>query len=245
MKKIFYTLVLLVSFFPFASAQKFLEAVEAKDYAAVEQFIKDGEKVTKTNKEGQFALWIALWNKDTPMVALLLKNGAEATQKFKGKETKTSCLEIAAQEGLLEIAKLLVDAGADVDERGFRGHTPLRVACRNGHVELVKYFLSKGSEVDSRGEDGATPLEHAAGKGHLEIVTLLVESGADVNIQDREKDFPLGEAARHGFVDVVNYLLAKGADITLKNQDGHTAQELARLSGQAKIVAILKEKAKN
>ena len=217
--------------------------MEAKDYAAVEQYIKDGEKLTKTNKTGQFPLWVAVWNHDSKMVDLLLKNDADATQKFKGKESSSSCLEIAAQEGLLEISKLLVDAGADPDARGFVGHTPLRVAARNGHVDLVKYFISKGCEVDSRGNDKATALEHAAGKGHLDIVKILVENGADINIQDKDKDFPLGEASRAGFIDVVAYLLSKGADTTLKNNDGNNAEELARLAGQPKIVEMLKQKA--
>jgi uncharacterized protein len=242
MKKIFLLFILLPLFSLSLYSQSFLEAVEAKNYELVEQQIKAGEKVNKTNKTGQFALWLAVWNGDTKMVDLLLKNGADASQLFKGKEHKSSCISIAAQEGHLEIAKLLGDAGANLDERGFVGHTPLRIACRNGHLELVKYFISKGCDVDSKGDDLATPLEHAASKGHLDIVKVLVESGADVNIQDRERDFPLGEAAKGGFIDVVSYLISKGADMSLKNQDGNNAQELARLAGQPKIVELIKKK---
>ena len=226
MKTTFYILIMLLTFSPFLSAQKLLDAVEAKNYQEVEQLISSGEKVNKPDKEGQFALWKAVWNQDIKMVNLLLKNGADAKQQFNGEKAKIACLQIAAQEGLVEITKLLVDAGADVHLKGSGAHTPLRIASRNGHIELVKYFLSKGSEVDTRGDDGATPLEHAASKGHLEIVVLLVEAGADINIQDKEKDFPLGEAAKKGFIDVVNYLLSKGADTSLKNQDGDTAEDL-------------------
>lgn len=225
----------------FLTAQKLIDAVEAKDYKAVEEYIKGGEKVNKPNKKGHFPLWNAVWNQDTQMVKLLLNNGADPKQKFKGKESSIACLEIAAQEGLLEIARLLVNANADIHEMSFRGHTPLRIAARNGRIELVKYFLSKGAEVDTKGDDIATPLEHAASKGHFEIVKLLVENGANINHQDKEGDFPLGEAARGGYVDVVNYLLSKGADMSLKNVNGNTAEELARLAGQAKVEAILKE----
>ncbi len=116
------------------SAQKLIEAVEAQNYEQVEAYLKGGEKVNKPNKDGQFPLWNAVWNRDIKMVDLLLKNGADAKQQFKGKDSHSSCLEIAAQEGLVEISKLLVEAGADVHERGFRGHTPLRVAARNGRV---------------------------------------------------------------------------------------------------------------
>ena len=245
MKMTISILLFLLTASPFLSAQKLIEAVEAKNYEAVKQYIKEGEKINEPTKDGQFALWAAVWNHDKMMVELLLKNGADAKQKFKGKDADIACLEISAQEGLLDITQLLVNAGADIHERSVHGHTPLRIAARNGRVELVKYLLSKGGEVDTRGDDGATPLEHAASKGHLEIVMLLVEKGADVNVQDKEGDFPLGEAAGSGFIDVVNYLLSKGADTSLKNAKGNTAEEMARLAGQAKIQAILQKHRKD
>ena len=68
--------------------------------------------------------------------------------------------------------------------------------------------------------------------------------GANINIQDKEMDFPLSEAAKSGFVEVVNYLLSKGADTSLKNQDGNTAEEIARISGQVKIAEILRQMAR-
>ena len=151
MKKIVFVLTLLLPISNLLLAQKLLEAVEAKNYAAAEHCIKAGEKVNKTDKEGQFPLWKAVWNNDTTMAELLIKNGADVNQKFKGKEAKIACVDIAAQEGNLEIAKLLVDGGADVNGKNFRGHSSLRIACRNSHLELVKYFISKGSEIDTRG----------------------------------------------------------------------------------------------
>jgi ankyrin repeat protein len=244
MSKLFCPAVLLLLFSQSLSAQSLIEATEAKNYQAVEQYIKDGEKVNKPNKKGQFPLWVAVWNQDDKMVELLIKNGADAKQKFKGKDGKFGCLEIAAQEGLLEITKLLITAGADPNERDLHGHTPLRIAARNGRTGLVTFFISKGCEVDTKGDDGATPLEHAAGKGHLEIVKILLENGANVNHQDNDKDSPLGEAAKSGFIEIVNLLLSKGADTTLKNKDGYTAEALAKISGQAKVEEILKQKAK-
>ena len=241
MKKILFVILFLVSTSQFVSAQKLIEAVEAKNYEQVEQYLKNGEKVNKPNKTGHFPLWNAVWNNDAKMVALLLNNGANAKQKFKGKKADIACLEIAAQEGHFDIAELLINAGADIHERSFHGHTPLRIAARNGRADLVKYFISKGSVVDTRGDDGATPLEQAAAKGHLDIVMIMVESGANINIQDKEGDTPLGEAAQNGFIEVVSYLLSKGADTGLKNQAGNTAEERARLAGQAKVQEVLKQ----
>jgi ankyrin repeat protein len=239
-KKLFFTLFLLLTISPFLFAQNIIDAIEAKNYKAVEQFVKEGKNVNAPIENGQFPLWNAIWNNDTEMVKLLLKNGADPKQKYKNKDENVGLLEITAQEGLLKITQLLVEKGADIHERSQQGFTPLRIASRNGRADIVKYFISKGSEVDTRGNDGATPLEHAASKGHLEIVKILVQNGADVNIQDKEGDSPLGEAAKHGFVDVVKYLLSKGAKTDLKNDEGNTPEVLARLSGQAKVAEILK-----
>lgn len=240
MKKILTLSIALFFMSPFVKAQKLLDAVASKNYEAVKKYIKDGENVNKANKRGQFPLWNAVWNEDAQMVSLLLQNGANPVQKFKGKDSELGCLEIAAQQGYLDIVQLLVAAGADINVRSFRGHTPLRIAARNGRVDVVNYCLSKGAEVNTQGEDGATPLEHAASKGHLEIVKLLVEKGANINLQDKEGDFALGEAAKAGFMEVVVYLLEKGADASLKNQDGNTAQQMAWLAGQPKVEAYLK-----
>lgn len=242
MKKTLCLLAVLLVASPVLFAQKLLEAVESKNYTLVEQYIKEGEKVNKANKKGQFPLWIATWNNDPQMITLLLKNGADPKQQFKVKDGKLGCMDIAAQEGELEVIKLLADAGADVDQKGLVGHTPLRIAARNGRTDVVAYFISKGCDINTQGNDGATPLEAAASKGHMEIVQMLVEKGANINIQDKEGDFALGEAAKHGFIDVVNYLVSKGADLSLKNQDGNTAEDLAKLAGQAKIEILLKQK---
>jgi hypothetical protein len=49
MKKKISILIILINISLFVSAQKLLDAIEAKDYALVEQYIKDGEKVNKAN----------------------------------------------------------------------------------------------------------------------------------------------------------------------------------------------------
>jgi ankyrin repeat protein len=222
-------------------AQDLIKAVEEKSYNEVGSLLKSGAKINKTNKIGQFPLWTAVWNDDTAMVKLLIANGANVGQRFEKKEVTSNCLEIACQNGSADIVRILIENGAEVDGNGFHGHSPLRIASRNGRIAIVKYLIDKGAIIDSKGDDQATPLESAAGKGHLEIVQMLVEKGANVNHQDKELDSPLGEAARSGFIEVVQYLLSKGANPSLKNDKNQSAEDLARIGGQAKVEALLKE----
>jgi len=241
MKKGLLLVVAIFMLLNILDAQDLIEAVSQKNYTQVESLLVSGAKINKTNKKGQFPLWMAVWNEDTAMVKLLIAKGVDINQRFKNKEITSNCLEIACQNGILAIVRMLVESGAPVNEKGFVGHSALRIASRNGRLDIVKYLIGKGAEIDSKGDDEATPLESAAGKGHLEIVQVLVENGANVNHQDKDGDSPLGEAARSGHMEVIQYLLSKGADTSLKNKEGRTAEDLAKLAGQAKAEALLKE----
>jgi ankyrin repeat protein len=235
---------LLIFFFAFHSltAQDLIKAVESKNLKKAEKLLRSGADVKMPDSKGQFPLWVAIWNEDTAMVSLLITNGADVNQRLVNKEgVSLGCVEVACQNGLTDIVKMLVDHGVNINVKGYAGHSPLRIASRNGHSDIVKYLIGKGAEIDSEGDDRATPLESAAGKGHLDIVMLLTDAGAKVNHQDKDGDTPLGEAARGGFLEVVQYLLSKGADPSLKDNDGSTAENIAKTSGQAKVEALLKE----
>jgi len=73
---------------------------------------------------------------------------------------------------------------------------------------------------------------------------LLTEAGAKVNHQDKDRDTPLHEAARGGYLELVQYLLSKGADTSLKDNDGSSAEDMAKASGQAKVAELLKNHGK-
>jgi ankyrin repeat protein len=87
-----------------------------------------------------------------------------------------------------EVAKYLIEKGADVNARASNGHTALHYASAYGQTDIVKLLLAKGASVNfdvqasAEGEDpGCTPLLYAAENGQLEIVKLLLQKGADVN----------------------------------------------------------------
>jgi len=91
----------------------------------------------------------------------------------------------------LDLVKIFIDAGCDVNARNNQGQTPL-------HVALI-------CEFDNR----------------IEMVKLLVENGADVNARDNEEETPLHiEHYGDPHTDIVEYLISKGADINAKNKYG-------------------------
>ena len=92
-------------------------------------------------------------------------------------------LHVAASHGQLEIAKLLIRLGADVNRKGgVSGGSALNQAASAGHIDLVHLLLSSGAELDVS-EPERNPLFSAIYGGHLEIAKLLVEHGIDIHAQ--------------------------------------------------------------
>lgn len=92
-------------------------------------------------------------------------------------------LHVAACFGRLNVARFLVDAGADVNARGGTfGGTPLNEAAGCGHLAVVEYLLSAGAQMETH-EPEVNPLFSAVLGGHADIVLLLLERGIDPSVR--------------------------------------------------------------
>jgi ankyrin len=105
-------------------------------------------------------------------------------------------LVFAAREGDIESAKLLLDAGAPINQVTEYGWTPLLTAVNNRNYQLAKLLLDRGADPNIANKGGWTPLYLAtdnrnieggdypvpkADMDHLELISLLLEKGADPN----------------------------------------------------------------
>ncbi len=93
--------------------------------------------------------------------------------------------QVACRNGHTEVAKYILDRGADIQATGYFGGTGLHWAAFNGHRETVEFLLERGA--DTRLEDHAfkaTPLGWAAEAGHDEIADLIRgDDGLGVEIE--------------------------------------------------------------
>lgn len=222
-------------------SQKLFEAVEKLDLARVKELLDKGADPNEYSKNGLFPLFRAVDSENTEIASLLIQHGANVKQRTKVGPAFFSSIVGPCQDGHLEMVKLLIENGVDVDVKEFRDFTPLRIAARNGHADIVQYLVEKGATIDTRAMDGATPLEHAAAKGHTDIVKYLLEKGANPNIIDKEGDFPLGEATKNGHLEIVKLLLENGAQLNVKDAKNLTALDLAKQHGQSKAAAMIQE----
>lgn len=123
-------------------------------------------------------------------------------------------LQEAAGAGNIEVVKILLNNGADINDSS--SHSPLGAACAEGQLEIVQFLLDRG--VDDKALQGTTvtnPLRAAAGGGYTEIVKLLLARGADPNSMGHFHRTPLQAAASSGHMEIVQVLLNYGANANL------------------------------
>ncbi|MEO5964387.1 MAG: ankyrin repeat domain-containing protein, partial [Candidatus Limnocylindrales bacterium] len=123
----------------------------------------------------------------------------------------------AGAEGLLDILRIVNEAGADPSLTNRFGGVALIPASERGHVEVVRYLLAESDvDVDHVNRLGWTALLEAivlsdGGPAHQEIVGLLIEHGADVDLADGNGVTPLSHARTRGYAEIVRLLEAEGA----------------------------------
>ena len=98
-----------------------------------------------------------------------------------------TALIIASAENHTEIARILLNAGADPNIQGDQGLTPLIIASDDNNIELVKMLLGKGAKPNLKEGVSNTALYYAIKRGNIEIVKMLLEKGA--NIYKRGPDY--------------------------------------------------------
>jgi hypothetical protein len=108
-------------------------------------------------------------------------------------------LDYAAWKGHIEIARLLLQNGADVNVRSNGGWTPLYWAAYHGHVDILHLLVENGANLEAQGYEGRRVLHYAAWYGHLPIIQQLISRyHVDINARDYDGETALSRA-RNGF----------------------------------------------
>jgi uncharacterized protein len=103
----------------------------------------------------------------------------------------------------LQLVKLLLDHGADVDAQNSNGQTPLMLAAQEGNLKLAGVYLAAGASVNAACTQWrSTALHYATDMCDLEIVKLLLEKGADATASTIYNELPLHAACRAGALEV-------------------------------------------
>lgn len=128
----------------------------------------------------------------------------------------------AVAKGDLADLKRHLARGADVNERGFGGRTPLHFAAVVGYTNVAELLITKGADVNAKDDDNSPPLIEAAAGGYADVAKLLIAKGADVNAKNQNGATPLHLAAIMGHKHTVELLVTKGAGVNARDRNGMT-----------------------
>ena len=131
-------------------------------------------------------------------------------------------------DACFELAKFLLDHGADADTRDNEASTLLHEISARGSVELVQLLLKHGANIHGKDKRGRTQLYRltadifADEEDSFEKIPFLLEHGADVDALDDDLSTPLHLAVHYSGVKAVRPLLEHGANIYARDRNGRT-----------------------
>lgn len=151
---------------------------------------------------------------DVAKVKELLDSGADINYHSQPKKgTGRTALCEAALKGKLEVVRLLIEQGADLNvQDGSMGFTALHWAADYGHEPIVEALVAAGADVNlASPANRLTPFMAAATRGNLPIVKLLLAAGANVNATTKDGRTALSLAEEKKRAEVVALLASLGA----------------------------------
>src|SRR5262249_159380 len=192
-----------------------------------------------TNHYGASPLSEAVKLGDVDLARMLLDAHADPDSPNQDGQT---ALMLASSIGSLEIAKLLIKSGANVNAiENYRGQTPRMWAAAGDHPDVVDLLLAHRANVTLRAKyddwprqmtsepraqfrqtGGLTALLYATRSGCYRCAVAIVKAGADVNQPNPDGVTPLINALDNRSFDIAMFLLDKGANPSAWDMTGRT-----------------------
>lgn len=172
------------------------------------------------------------------IVKLLVAKGADINARYQGQ----TALFAATQYHRLEMAKLLLAAGATISDEDFIA------AARRCNLLMLHYYLKNGGDINVRTRFGGTALQSGAQEGYTECVEFLLDRGADINAKDSAGTTALHSAVVSGRASawLLEKFTLRGADLNARNSNGQTPLDLAeKYHDDVTASLLLKAGAKN
>ncbi len=180
---------------------------------------------------------------DEPIVRAAIEAGADVTTHSdalgaQGAETALHRAVRGHGSGSFEaVARMLVEAGADLEVRNCSGDNPLHAAMYESEDRVIA-LLRLGSDPHALDDSGQPPIVKASLLNMFSLVDVLLELGAKVDERDCLGQTSLLLVTKEGRVTAMKALLERGADPNARDNKGYTPKRFAIESGLPALINV-------
>jgi ankyrin repeat protein len=197
------------------------------------------QDVNDSRYDSNTPIYIASEYGQFKMVQVLLKHHADVHIGGIGAWTPLHAASLS-RNPKPEIARLLLEHGADMNSKTDIGITPLSLlSVQNGNLEVATVLLEHGADPNIRPGYGEGPLYVTLQKGHPGLVRLMLKHGADPIARDDYGQTLLHVASQRGDLKAAQGLVELGVDVNSQDNRGTTPLQVASWYGQKHIVQLL------
>jgi ankyrin repeat protein len=160
-----------------------------------------------------------------------LRCGADVNGKESLDLVERAPLLIAVQNNNIEMAQLLLNNSANINDKNAVGNTALIEAVDKKHpdIPIVQLLINNNADVNITGFNGHTALMWAIFYEHTEIARQLMDKKADLNAANGDGSTALILAVTMGRDCLAQQMVERGAALDIKDGDGKTALDYARM----------------
>ena len=169
----------------------------------------------------------------------IIESGFDSTQTYS--ENMETVLHKAVMCNNIDVARALLDNGANPNAMNKLLDTPLSIAIKKGFTDLCFLLSEKGASLNHADKEGNTPLLLAIQKDNHELIKKFIDGGADVNVKNKNADNALLYAVKNANSELTSFLIKRGAKLNITNNDFNTPLILSCQAGDQNVVRILVE----
>lgn len=163
-------------------------------------------------------------NGDLSIVKMILKK--DPAKLNATDDWKHTVLHWACMRANWDVARYLINKGADLNMKGGDGGTPINWAVHHDNVDILRLMIQKGAKLNIRNRWGMTELHTAIWRGCIRVVEYLLDNGSDPMIKTKEGWTAMHYAFRSGHDNVIELLKKRGISLDVLDNTGRYPRHL-------------------
>ncbi|XP_026219847.1 ankyrin repeat and SOCS box protein 15b [Anabas testudineus] len=220
---------------------KIMAAIHKGDVYALQELSGCVSAFRESDSRGLLPLHAAAVQRQQEILHVVLQVVVTSTDLTLEEQTEDGdiALTLAAEAGLVENVRMLLQHGASPHNTNSRNESPLLLAVRQSSYDMVSTLIMAGAFVQQVCLTKWTATHEAAKTGCPAVLMLLLRHGAKVDARDGHGVTPLGIAAEHGNTEALDILIQHGGEVNAQASNGDTVLYDASGSGNLDCIKLL------